>query len=100
MKETEFGSPIKFPVINSLNKIFSEIDDNKKSFKYCATLVRNYRESIRALDDLKDEKFRLFIFKLISKYYVDNLNNSAMSKPVLTHMKNLIESIYKNERDL
>jgi len=99
MKETVLGNPNKFPVINSLNKIFDEIDDNEKSFKYCSTLIRKYRESIYQLDDLKDIEFRLFMFKLLSKYYIDNLNKSLMSKSIITHMTNLIKSIYKNERN-
>lgn len=99
MKETVLGNPNKFPVINSLNKIFDEIDDNEKSFKYCSTLIRKYRESIYQLDDLKDIEFRLFMFKLLSKYYIDNLNKSSMSKSIITHMTNLIKSIYKNERN-
>lgn len=100
MKETVLGNPDKFPVINSLNKIFDEIDDNDKSFKYCTTLIREYRESISKLDDIKDNKFRLFMFKLLSEYYVNNLNKSLMSKSIITHMTNLIQSIYKNERNI
>lgn len=97
MRDTIFGDSNKYPVINSLNNIFNDLDDNEKSFKYCTTLIRDYRECIRKLNNLDDKKFGRFMLNILRKHYVSNLGESTMSEDIVSHMKNLIDSVYKNE---